>query len=226
MLTREQRLHAKWCSPDESTAAASHGIDDAGNASPPRTHQLERRSRRAMDLQWQRELAEFNSPRERWYTGTPAAELTVDHSLTLSSGAKVKIFSQQKGLATRNNSLVMYYSDTSARRDRVQLLFSTVVVLYKDPGDLMQWAGITKWRSVRPASSVGPPRPRMFDQDDTSMLWISVTLIVDVVGAAQVYYRTERSVQKCLYIVDKHCYSDVDTPQDVARIGAELAAMY
>lgn len=66
----------------------------------------------------------------------------------------------------------------------------------------------------------------MFDQDDTSMLWISVTLIVDVVGAAQVYYRTEGSVQKCLYIVDKHCYSDVNTPQDVARISAELAAMY
>lgn len=58
------------------------------------------------------------------------------------------------------------------------------------------------------------------------MLWISVTLIVDVVRAAQVYYRTEGSVQKCLYIVDKHCYSDVNTPQDVARISAELAAMY
>lgn len=136
MLTREQRLHVKWCLPDESTAAASHGIDDASNASPPRTHQLERRSRRAMDPQWQRELAKFNNPQERWYTGTPAAELTVYHSLTLPSGAKVRVFSQQKGLVTRNNSLVMYYADTSVWRDRVQLLFGTVVVLYKDLGDL------------------------------------------------------------------------------------------
>jgi hypothetical protein len=113
----------------------------------------------------------------------------------------------------RNNSLVMYYADTSGQRETVRLLFGTVVVLYEDPGNLTQWAGIARWRKVQPASSLnGPPRPRMFNEDDNSMLWISVNTIVDIVGAAQVYYRRGVSTRKCLYIVDKHCYSDVDTP--------------
>jgi hypothetical protein len=228
MLTRERRLHARWRFPRESASAASHDLDYADDAAqPPGTHRLERRSHAEMDPKWQRELGRINNPREPWYTGTPAAELALYHTLVLPSGARVGTYSKQKGLVLRNKSLVMYYADTSGQRETVRLLFGTVVVLYEDPGNSTQWAGIARWRKVQPASSLnGPPRPRMFDEDNNSMLWISVNLIVDIVGAAQVYYRRGVSTQKCLYIVDKHCYSDVDTPQDVAHIGQELAAMY
>lgn len=214
LLTRERRIHAQWRFPGESTSALSHDQDYADDAAqPPGTHRLERRSCREMDPKWQRELAKINNPQVSWYTGTPAADLAAYHTLVLPSGAKVRTFSKQQGLVLRNNSLVMYYANTSGRSDTVQLLFGTVVVLYKDPANSAQWAGIARWSKVQPASSLnGPPRLRMFDEGDNSMPWISVNMIVDIFGAAQVYYQRGVSTQKCLYIVDKHCYSDVDTP--------------
>jgi hypothetical protein len=144
LLTREQRLHAQWRFP-EDPALASQDLDCADEAAYlPGTHRLERRSYKEMDLRWQRELAKINNPREPWYTGTPVSDLALYHSLVLPSGAKVGIFSKQQGLVQRNNSLVMFYADTTSRRDTVQLLFGTVLVLYKDPGNSTRWAGITK----------------------------------------------------------------------------------
>ena len=66
----------------------------------------------------------------------------------------------------------------------------------------------------------------MFDEHDNDLIWISVDRIVDLVGAAQVYYRRGISTEKCLFLVDKHCCSEVDVPQHVAHIGRELAATY
>jgi hypothetical protein len=144
LLTREQRLHAQWRFPGDP-ALASQDLDCADEAAYlPGTHRLERRSYKEMDLRWQRELAKINNPWEPWYTGTPVSDLALYHSLVLLSGAKVGIFSKQQGLVQRNNSLVMFYADTTSRRDTVQLLFSTVLILYKDPGNSTRWAGIAK----------------------------------------------------------------------------------
>lgn len=66
----------------------------------------------------------------------------------------------------------------------------------------------------------------MFDEDINDIIWISVDLIVDLVGAAQVYYRKGANIAKSLFLVDKHGYSEVDTPQRVSDIGPTLSAIY
>ena len=231
LLTREQRLHVRWSFTGRAATISNDDFvyaDDSTRPSVP--HQLTGRTGRPMDPRWQRELVKVDNPLASWYTGTRAADLIVHRSLILPSGAKVGTFSRdQQGLVSRNNSLIMYYADlpASAQRDTVQLSFGTVVVLFEDPNNSSQWAGVARYRSVKPPSSTHhPPRPRMFDEHDNDLIWISVDRIVDLVGAAQVYYRRGISTEKCLFLVDKHCCSEVDVPQHVAHIGRELAATY
>ena len=81
----------------------------------------------------------------------------------------------------------MYYVDLPAnsQRDTVQLSFGTVVTLFMDPANFSQWAGIVRYRKVQPASLKDHlPQPRMFDEDNNDVIWISVDRIVDLVGAA------------------------------------------
>jgi hypothetical protein len=52
----------------------------------------------------------------------------------------------------------------------------------------------------------------MFDEDDNNIMWVSVDCILDLVGAAQVYYRIGASIAKSLFLVDKYSYSKEDTP--------------
>jgi hypothetical protein len=180
-----------------------------------------------MDQRCQREFERLDLPQEPWYTGTLAADLFIYHQLILPSGAKVGTPSKQSGLVKRNNSLVMYYVDAPGRASTVKLSFDVVVVLFEDPGDSTQWAGVARFRSVEASALLNsPPRPRWFNENDNDLIWISVDRIVDLVGAAHVWYRREVSTEKFLYIVDKHCFSEVDLPQHVACIRPELAAKY
>ncbi|KZM18265.1 hypothetical protein ST47_g10591 [Ascochyta rabiei] len=89
------------------------------------------------------------------------------------------------------------------------------------------WAGVARYRKVQPASTEHYlPQPRMFDEDNNDIIWISVDRVVDLVGAAQVYYRRGTSIIKALFLVDKYGRSEVDTPQQAADIGRDLALIY
>lgn len=66
----------------------------------------------------------------------------------------------------------------------------------------------------------------MFNEHDTDFFCIPIDRIVDLVGAAQVYYLRGASTEKHLFLVDKHGYSEEDVPQHIARIGSGLAATY
>ena len=227
LLTREQRLHAQWHFSGQYTTTS----DDAflyADDSPHLSHQLTRRTGKPMDPRWQYELQKVDDPLASWHTGTLTADLIVYHSLILPSGAKVGTFSPaHQGLVSRNNSLVMYYADLPAGAQTVQLLFGTVVVLFEEPTNSSQWAGVARFRKVKPPSSTPhPPRPRMFDEHDTDLFCIPVDQIVDLVGAAQVYYRRGVLIEKHLFLVDKRSYSEMDISQHVANVGRELAAMY
>jgi hypothetical protein len=230
-LAREQRIHARWIrSGDVSTIDHSDVVYADDNTPPALTHQLIRRTNQRMDIRWQRELESVEDPRAQWYTGTHPSDLVLYHSLVLPTGARVGTFSPKaQTLVSRNNSFVMYYTDLPdiSTRTTVQLSFGTVVTLFMDPADSSQWAGVVRYRKVQPAS-VGDhlPRPRMFDEDDNDMIWISVDRIVDLVGVAQLYYRRGASIAKALFLVDKHGCSEVDIPQPVADIGRDLAIMY
>jgi hypothetical protein len=103
----------------------------------------------------------------------------------------------------------MYYEDVPANSSAVirPLSFGTVVTLFIDPADLSSWAGIVRHRNVR-RLPYDMPHPRRFEEDDNEMRWVSIDRIVDLVGVAQVYYRTQRLVEKALYIVDKHGFSE------------------
>jgi hypothetical protein len=228
LLDREQKLHVQWSLPGQSTLTSNSNMGHAGNtAQLPSKHQLHGRSKATMDHRCQREYERLDRPQEPWYTGTLAADLFIYHRLILPSGAKVGTSLKQTGLVKRNNSLVMYYADAPGQASTVKLSFGVVVVLFKDPGDSTQWAGVARFRSVEASAPLNsPPRPRWFNENDNDLIWISIDRIVDLIGAAHVWYRRGVSTEKSLYIVDKHCFSDVDLPQDVACIGPELAAKY
>lgn len=66
----------------------------------------------------------------------------------------------------------------------------------------------------------------MFDEHDTGFFCIPINQIVDLIGAAQVYYRRGTSTGKHLFLVDKHAYSERDIPQYMSRVGPGLAATY
>ena len=230
-LIREQRIHARW-----SNAAHTVIVDDSDlvfaddETLPLSTHRLHQRTNIRMDARWQRKLDEADDPLAHWHTGTSPSDLIMYRSLVLPTGAKVGTFSpRSQSLISRSNAFVMYYTDipASSRRTTVQLSFGTVIALFMDPADFSQWAGIGRYKKVQPASAEGHlPRPRMFDEDDNDIIWVSVDRIVDLVGAAQVYYRRGMSIYKSLFLVDKHGYSEEDVPQDVADIGRDLALTY
>jgi hypothetical protein len=66
----------------------------------------------------------------------------------------------------------------------------------------------------------------MFDKDDNNIMWVSVDRILDLVGAAQVYYRRGASIAKSLFLVDKYSYSEEDTPQEITELGRSVALVY
>jgi hypothetical protein len=227
MLNREQRLHAQWHFKGQYTVTSDDHLlyaDDSLSLS----HQLVDRTSKTMDPRWQRELQKVDDPLASWHTGTHTSELVLYRGLILPSGAKVGTFSPtHQRLVSRNNSLVMYYADppATAQRETVQLSFGTVVVLFEEPTNSSQWAGIARYRKVK-SPSHHPPRPRMFDEHDTDFFCIPIHQIVDLVGAAQVYYRRGALIEKHLFLVDKHSRSEEDVPQHVSRIGSGLAAIY
>ena len=63
----------------------------------------------------------------------------------------------------------------------------------------------------------------MFDEDDNNMIWVSIDRTVDLVGAAQVYYRRGASIAKSLFLGDKYGHSEQDKPQEMAELGHSLA---
>jgi len=227
LLNREQRLHAQWQFEGQYATTSDDNLLYADDYMPL-VHKLSGRTTKAMELRWQRELQKVDDPLASWHTGTHTADLVVYRSLILPSGARVGTFSPvHQRLVSRNNSLVMYYADppAAARRETVQLSFGTVVVLFKEPSNSSQWAGIARYRKVKPPSQ-DIPQPRMFNEHDTDFFCVPIDRVVDLVGAAQVYYLRGASTEKHLFLVDKHSYSEEDVPQHISRIRSGLAATY
>jgi hypothetical protein len=215
-LIREQRIHAKW---SNTATADSRNAAFAGNPLPLSLHQLTGPAGTTMSRRWQRELQRVDNPLAHWYTGTSPQDLVTYRNLILPTGARVGIFDKRlQRLTSRSNAFVMFYADPPATRSWSQgtpreqiapLSFGTIVTLFTDPGNLSQWAGVVRWRKVQSASTT-LPRPRMLDEEDNDMIWISIDRIFDLVGVAQVYYydKDQCSISKRLFLVDKHGYSE------------------
>jgi hypothetical protein len=64
----------------------------------------------------------------------------------------------------------MYYADILVNPSAVTRLlsFGTVVTLFRDPANLLLWAGIVTHRNVR-RLQYNVPHPRRFEQDDNEI---------------------------------------------------------
>jgi hypothetical protein len=164
-----------------------------------------------MPRQWRHELSKVYDIIAPWHTETAPRDIVMYRSLILSTGSKVGIYSSRlNSVASRYNAFVIYYADIPANSFTATrpLSFGTVVTLFSDPANLSSWAGVVKHRNVR-RLRYDIPHPRRFEEDDNEIRWVSINLIIDVVGVAQVYYRKQGLVKKALYLVDKHGISEL-----------------
>jgi hypothetical protein len=207
-LTREWRIHAKWSNTAREGRNTSLPDDNSDAAVIP--HELVHNLGKCMPRQWRRELSKVYNPTAPWHTETAPRGMVTYRNLILPTGSRVGIFSSRlKNITSRCNAFVMYYGSVPANSSTVvrPLSFGTVVTLFSDPASLLSWAGIVRHRNVR-RLPYDMPHPRRFEEDDNEIRWVSIDCIVDLVGVAQVYYRTQRLVKKALYIVDKHGFSE------------------
>jgi hypothetical protein len=230
-LIREQRIHTKWSNAGYAAIVDNNDIVYADDENlPTLVHKLIRRTNTRMDTQWRRELERIDDPLAQWHTGTSPDDMIMYRNVILPTGSRVGTFSPRlQSLVLRNNAFIMYYEDLPAnsRRETVQLSFGTVVTLFMDPFDSSQWAGVAKYHKVQPASNDNClPRPRIFDENTNSIIWILVDRIVDLVGAAQVYHYKGSTLCKSLFLVDKQGHSEIDSPQQSASVGPDLSVVY
>jgi hypothetical protein len=106
------------------------------------------------------------------------------YNLVLPTGSRVGIFSSRlQKLVIRSNAFVIFYAVLlPGFREAKPLSFSTIVTLFMDLANSLQWAGIVRYWKVQVVSNL--LRPRRFDEEVNRIIWVLVDCIIDLVGVA------------------------------------------